>query len=202
LLYALGTIAAENGSLVPKDEGVDYKSVNNNSAYEDFDVYEPFNPAKDKEWLAGLKAKAEKEHPDRHPARTPQGGGAASGNEQRGDGALYKGRGWAQLTHRESYRKAGMALGLGSTLEENPDLAGAANKENSALILAWQVGTGGHGGDQYQAICDALQTDDTHKLRRIVNGGSAGLTDFSNAYLKGRQFLRQAHHFRVSRMGL
>jgi hypothetical protein len=46
---------------------------------------------------------------------------ARLGNTQAGDGALYCGRGYVQLTGRGNYRKGGAALG--KALEANPELA-------------------------------------------------------------------------------
>ena len=59
--------------------------------------------------------------------------GGRMGNDQLGDGYLYRGRGYMQLTGRENYRAAGEALGL--DLERSPQLA--AEPENAARIAVW-----------------------------------------------------------------
>jgi predicted chitinase len=196
LVLALATIGAENASLKPQDEGVQYKGPANNSAYEPFDIYEPY----DKEKVRLAREKAEKEHPDRHPVRVPKGGMPAADNTDLGDGARYKGRGWVQLTHRLSYRRAGDALHL--DLETNPDQAGAQYAENCAQILAWRVGTGGRTHSAYRQICDDLAHNRTTALRMMVNGGTNGLDNFVRAYWAGRQFFRRGYYLRVMRMGL
>lgn len=55
------------------------------------------------------------------------------GNVKPGDGELYKGRGYIQLTGRYNYRKAGEALGL--PLEKYPHLA--ESPEIAAKIAVW-----------------------------------------------------------------
>lgn len=55
------------------------------------------------------------------------------GNLHIGDGSRYHGRGFIQITGRENYRKAGMAIG--QPLEDNPELA--ANPVNAAKIALW-----------------------------------------------------------------
>lgn len=56
------------------------------------------------------------------------------GNLHVGDGILYHGRGFIQLTGRSNYKSAGKALGI-DNLEENPELA--ADPKNAARIAVW-----------------------------------------------------------------
>lgn len=109
-LMAIATVRAETGNFVPRSEGVDYNSAHNNSAYEDFDVYEPYYvyaPDKADELIQASRQKAQKkqgaafEEPSRNPQTSRK---AAEGNTQPGDGARFRGRGFGQLTHR-SVRK-------------------------------------------------------------------------------------------------
>jgi putative chitinase len=51
-------------------------------------------------------------------------GRANLGNQQSGDGFLYRGRGWVQMTGRRNYARADNALKLGGALVANPDLLG------------------------------------------------------------------------------
>ena len=55
------------------------------------------------------------------------------GNLHIGDGIRYHGRGFIQLTGRENYRKAGIAIG--QPLEDNPELA--SNPTIAAEIAVW-----------------------------------------------------------------
>jgi hypothetical protein len=84
----------------------------------------------------------------------------------------------------------------------NPDLAGSANNENAAQILAWNIGTGGQRRDRYSEICGYLMRNDTTQLRIVVNGGTVGLDHFDKAYRAGKQLLQQGYHFRITRFGL
>lgn len=55
------------------------------------------------------------------------------GNVKKGDGVLYRGRGFIQLTGRDNYKRAGKALGI--PLEEKPQLA--AQPEIAAKVAVW-----------------------------------------------------------------
>ncbi len=91
------------------------------------------------------------------------------------DGALFKGRGFVQLTGRDNYTSIGQALGL--DLVNNPDLAN--QPDIAAKILAyfvWRV---------RQPMLTALADNDLAAARKLVNGGSNGLSDFTDAYSKG-----------------
>ena len=59
--------------------------------------------------------------------------GGRNGNDQPGDGWLYRGRGYIQLTGKDNYRAAGEALGL--DLVGKPDLA--ADPGHASKIAAW-----------------------------------------------------------------
>jgi putative chitinase len=59
--------------------------------------------------------------------------GGRQGNDQPGDGYLYRGRGYIQLTGKDNYRAAGEALDL--DLVGKPDLA--ADPKHASKIAAW-----------------------------------------------------------------
>ena len=99
------------------------------------------------------------------------------GNTQPGDGARFRGRGFIQLTGRANYQTHGTAIGLGNQLIERPDLANES--DIAAKLLASFLGA------EVQAIKQALQNDDLKTARRLVNGGSHGLDQFTDAYTVG-----------------
>jgi putative chitinase len=89
-----------------------------------------------------------------------------NGSEESGDGWIFRGRGFIQLTGRGNYRHYALLLGL--PFEQNPDLA--ANPEIAAKIAAefWTQ-------NDLNAAADAL---DFRTIRRKVNGGSEGYQRF------------------------
>jgi putative chitinase len=88
------------------------------------------------------------------------------GNTEPGDGALFHGRGYIQLTGRKNYRMAGIKLGI--DLEKDPDLA--LNAHVAASILVWYFGT--------HKIMEPAKAGAWAKVRRRVNGGLNGLDTF------------------------
>lgn len=99
------------------------------------------------------------------------------GNNGKGDGAKYRGRGYVQLTGRFNYQNYGTALGLGKKLATEPELANdpaIAGKLLAAFLK-----------DKERAIKEALVIDDLRLARRLVNGGSHGLERFSETYRIG-----------------
>jgi peptidoglycan L-alanyl-D-glutamate endopeptidase CwlK len=99
------------------------------------------------------------------------------GNQGAPDGERFKGRGFIQLTGRANYALHGAAIGLGSQLIENPDLANIPGI--AARLLASFLKT------HEQRIRAALAIGDLHAARRLVNGGSHGLDAFTAAYNAG-----------------
>jgi peptidoglycan L-alanyl-D-glutamate endopeptidase CwlK len=103
------------------------------------------------------------------------------GNEGPPDGQLYKGRGFAQLTGRENYRRLGEALGLGGRLLREPDLAlepTTAGRVLAAFLAARRL-----------PLKEALLEGDLRRARRLVNGGSHGLDRFADAWRRGDRLL-------------
>jgi peptidoglycan L-alanyl-D-glutamate endopeptidase CwlK len=100
------------------------------------------------------------------------------GNQGPPDGDRFKGRGFVQLTGRSNYRLHGNAIGLGTQLIDNPDLAN--DPEIASKLLASFL------KNKEQGIRSALAADDLATARKLVNGGSHGLDVFSSAYRTGR----------------
>jgi peptidoglycan L-alanyl-D-glutamate endopeptidase CwlK len=99
------------------------------------------------------------------------------GNQGPSDGELFKGRGFIQLTGRANYALHGNAIGLGTQLITDPDLAN--HPDIAARLLASFLKT------NEQKIRAALAADDLREARRLVNGGSNGLDAFESAYRTG-----------------
>ncbi|MCG8360227.1 MAG: peptidoglycan-binding protein [Kiloniellales bacterium] len=96
------------------------------------------------------------------------------GNRGKPDGAAFKGRGFIQLTGRHNYEIHGKAIGLGDKLVEEPDLAN--DPKIAARLLASFLGA------KEVAIKRELAVGNLRGARRLVNGGSHGLTRFEEAY--------------------
>lgn len=88
--------------------------------------------------------------------------GKMLGNTQPGDGYLFRGRGYVQLTGRANYARAGAKLGV--MLEQSPDLALlpdiAAEILLRGMLEGWFTG---------KKLSDYLPVDYLH-ARRIING--------------------------------
>ena len=97
--------------------------------------------------------------------------GGRMGNAGPNDGFTYRGRGLLQLTGRESYEKATIAL---RRQEANaPDLVAAPDEVVGAR---WCLAVA---ASEWMAKgCNALaDQDDIRKITRAINGGSIGLAD-------------------------
>jgi len=90
------------------------------------------------------------------------------GNVNPGDGALYHGRGFIQLTGRANYREYDKALEV--NLEDDPDLA--LDPDVSARILALYLFDRG--------VDIAAHAQDWRKVRKLVNGGFNGYDVFES----------------------
>jgi putative chitinase len=91
--------------------------------------------------------------------------GGRMGNMNPGDGYRYRGRGYIQLTGRETYREIGKIASL--DLEGNPDLA--ARPEN-AIKIACAFWT-------WKKINPSCDVGDFAAVTRKINGGTNGLDD-------------------------
>ena len=103
------------------------------------------------------------------------------GNQGPPDGERYKGRGFIQLTGRANYQQFGNVIGLGNQLIDEPDLAN--DPDVAAKLLAAFLKS------KEDRIRQALQTGDFATARRLVNGGSHGLQQFTAAYQIGTNLI-------------
>ena len=99
------------------------------------------------------------------------------GNQGKGDGAKFRGRGYIQLTGRFNYQKLGNTLDMGGKLATNPELANDPTIAGKLLAAFLK--------DKERAIKEALIIGDLRLARRLVNGGSHGLDRFSDAFRIG-----------------
>jgi peptidoglycan hydrolase-like protein with peptidoglycan-binding domain len=103
------------------------------------------------------------------------------GNVGAPDGERFKGRGFVQLTGRANYKQHGAAIGLGTQLIDNPDLAN--QPDIAAKLLASFI------KNKEQAIRHALGVGDLATARKLVNGGSHGLPEFTQAFNTGKSLV-------------
>ena len=103
------------------------------------------------------------------------------GNQGPPDGDNFKGRGYIQLTGRANYQEHGAAIGLGNQLIDNPGLANKA--DIAAKLLASFLKS------KEQRIREALLEGDLKRARRLVNGGSHGLEEFTKAFKTGESLI-------------
>jgi putative chitinase len=103
------------------------------------------------------------------------------GNMGPPDGAMFRGRGFIQLTGKKNYRLYGALLGY--DLIGNPELANTP--QPAAQILAAYL------KQNEPSIRSALATGDLAAARRIVNGGLNGLEGFRAAYMSGALLIRE-----------
>lgn len=103
------------------------------------------------------------------------------GNQGPPDGEAFRGRGFIQLTGRDNYEKHGAALGLGTQLVDNPELAN--DPEVAAKLLASFL------KNREREIKEALLDKNLKQARKLVNGGSHGLTRFSEAFRIGESLI-------------
>jgi peptidoglycan L-alanyl-D-glutamate endopeptidase CwlK len=102
------------------------------------------------------------------------------GNTGPPDGAMFKGRGFIQLTGRKNYRFYGALLGY--DLIENPELANTPQPAAQILAAYLKVNE--------PSIRSALSAGDLAAARRIVNGGLNGLYNFRSAFMAGDSLMR------------
>jgi peptidoglycan L-alanyl-D-glutamate endopeptidase CwlK len=102
------------------------------------------------------------------------------GNTGPPDGAMFKGRGFIQLTGKKNYRFYGALLGY--DLIENPELANTPQPAAQILAAYLKVNE--------PSIRSALSAGDLAAARRIVNGGLNGLYSFRSAFTAGDSLMR------------
>lgn len=101
------------------------------------------------------------------------------GNRDAPDGDRYKGRGFVQLTGRANYAKFGGQIG--QDLVNNPALAN--DPAIASTLLAHFL------KNNESKIRHCLANHDLAGARKVVNGGSHGLKEFSDAYNIGNGLL-------------
>ena len=106
---------------------------------------------------------------------------ASLGNGGPPDGANFRGRGFVQLTGRANFLQVGKEIGLGDQLVINP--LKAHQSVTAAKILAVFLKT------RETRIRTALAQNRLADVRRLVNGGSNGLTQFTETFNTGMRLL-------------
>jgi peptidoglycan L-alanyl-D-glutamate endopeptidase CwlK len=97
------------------------------------------------------------------------------------DGALFKGRGFVQLTGRTNYARYSRVLGREDGLLREPELANDPHLASRLLARFLR--------DRELPIKHALIEQDYALARRWVNGGRHGLREFTDAYRTGERLL-------------
>lgn len=103
------------------------------------------------------------------------------GNTIPGDGARYRGRGWAQITGRANYRRIGQDIGV--DLEGVPDLANdtaVSAKIMASLMKGWE-----------NRIRPAMWAEDYKAARQVWNAAALGLDEFKACIERGYKELEQ-----------
>ena len=100
--------------------------------------------------------------------------GKALGNTQPGDGALFKGRGYVQLTGRANYTRAGEQVA--ADLIGNPELALRPDIAAHVMIQGMN-----HGWFTGKKLSDYMPRHDYVGARRVINGTDKALTIASYA---------------------
>lgn len=91
--------------------------------------------------------------------------GKTLGNDKPGDGYLYRGRGFVQLTGRRNYSLAGDRIDV--DLENNPDLA--CDTDNAVKIMFYGMFEGWFTGRKLSDYFNASKSDYL-AARKIING--------------------------------
>ena len=91
--------------------------------------------------------------------------GGRLGNDDDGDGYKYRGRGFIQLTGRDTYKKIGSMIGV--DLEKNPDLASEPATAAKIACAFWTS----------KNINPACDDGDFTQVTKLINGGTNGLAD-------------------------
>lgn len=115
--------------------------------------------------------------PDQSRYEPPSAKATELGNTQPGDGFLFRGRGFIQITGRANYDAVGDGLCLDCTT--NPDLL--ASDQYAPVSAAWWWSS--HG---LNALADE---GDFLTITRVINGGTNGLPDRMALWAKAKQAL-------------
>ena len=93
--------------------------------------------------------------------------GARLGNTQPGDGYLFRGRGYVQITGRRNYQLLGQRLNLRNQLVDDPDLA--LRQEIAYRIMSYGMCNGTFTGRKLAQFIGPGQCD-YKNARKIING--------------------------------
>lgn len=99
------------------------------------------------------------------------------GNVNPGDGRLFKGRGWIQLTGRANYTKYSSLLGI--DLVKDPQKATAAHVAGAIAGEYWKQ-------NKLNALADSGDFD---KITKRINGGFNGKRDRDERHARARKAL-------------
>lgn len=100
------------------------------------------------------------------------------GNTQKGDGVRYKGRGLIQITGRYNYEKVSKAFGIDFVAEPQK----LAQLPHSVYASAWWW--------QKHGLNSIADTEDLKAIRRKVNGGLNGYSEFVAVYKNAQKIFR------------
>lgn len=95
--------------------------------------------------------------------------GGRMGNTQVGDGFLFRGRAWPQLTGREAYREVGDLVAM--DFEANPDLVLTPEGAAAAAAGFWE----------WKGLSRLADANNTKGVRLAWNGGLNGWPDVAKA---------------------
>ena len=108
------------------------------------------------------------------------------GNDQKGDGKRYKGRGYIQLTGRYNYRKYGKLVG--ENLIDFPEKASNPDIAAKIAVCFWNN----------QIKPKVSNFNNTELVTKIINGGKRGLkdrNDIFHTYQKYSQYSKKCGYF-------
>lgn len=98
------------------------------------------------------------------------------GNDFRGDGIRYKGRGYIQITGRDNYKRVGQRIGV--DLVNNPELAEKPEIAAKVAIMYWKLRTRPEVND----------FNDVRAVTKTINSGLKGLEDRKELFQDFRNF--------------
>jgi putative chitinase len=117
------------------------------------------------ETWAPIVERGSRDYFDKYDADTPLG--ERLGNTADGDGFLFRGRGYVQITGRGNYERLGRGIGLGDGLVNNPERA--LEPEISYKIMSHGMRRGSFTGKKLADYITATGCDYV-SARRIING--------------------------------
>lgn len=98
------------------------------------------------------------------------------GNDTRGDGVRYKGRGYIQITGKDNYRRVGKRIGV--DLVKNPELAETPEIAAKIAIMYWKLRTQPEVND----------FNDVRAVTKTINPGLKGLQDRKELFQDFKKF--------------